>query len=317
MKEKYPRRYIDEHEVERGYYVYVHLCKKTRLVFYVGKGHTGRAWSKNRNYIWHEYVEKLPEGYEVQLLHKDLTEIESFELEKEEIAKNGGAAAVGGTLLNWMPRSNMDGDLGPAAVVGIRWEADEQMKEQIAAYNAVRRFQLLSPERKEAAERLKESVMASYSQIAQIYNACRDRHEESPDYLQTARDINSFIFTLDRRFAKKKISYAAFCKETEDQVKQLEYNFEEIEEIGAYRALLADNLESVKKWFSQFEIPGNKESAQKAKKDVLDQQFLAEHGVERSSDEGQDIIMEKLLALREELKRFSDTNESIGFIHMD
>lgn len=311
MKDKYPKRYVDEHDVERGYYVYAHLCKQTRRVFYVGKGHTGRAWSTNRPDRWHEYVQKLPEGYEVQLLHEDLTEVESFELEKEEIAKNGGAAAVGGTLLNWLPESTMDGDIGPAAVVGFQGEPSEQRREQIAAYNAVRRFQQLSPrERKEAAERLKESAMASYSQIAQIYSDYLDRNEESPSYLQWARDINSEIFTLARRLANKKMRYEAFCEETEDQVEQLESNFTEIGEAGAYRGLLADNLEAVKKWFSQFEIPGNKELAQKAEQDVIDRQFLAEHGIERSSDEGKSIIRAELLALLEQVKKPPHLDES-------
>jgi hypothetical protein len=311
MKDKYPRRYIDEHDVERGYYVYAHLCKQTRRVFYVGKGHTGRAWSRHRPDRWHEYVETLPEGYEVQLLHEDLTEVESFELEKEEIAKNGGAAAIGGTLLNWLPESTMDGDIGPAAVVGLQWELSDQRKEQIAAYNAVRQFQQLSPrERKEAAERLKESATASYSQIAHIYSDYFDRNEESPSYLQWARDINSEIFTLAHRLASKKMRYEAFCEATEDQVEQLESNFNDIGETSAYRGLLADNLESVKKWFSQFEIPGNKESAQKAEQDLIDQQFFAEHGVERTSEEGRSIIKTQLLALLEQVKGLSDLNAS-------
>jgi hypothetical protein len=302
MKSKYPKRYIDEHDVERGYYVYAHRCKKTRCIFYVGKGHTGRAWSTNRPVAWHEYVERLPEGYEVQLLHQDLTEVESFQFEKDEIAKNGGAAAVGGTLLNWLPESTMEGDLGPAAVIGLQWKLSEQQKEQLAAYESVRKYRPLSPsERKEAAERLREAAGASYLQIADLYSGCLDRNEEYPDYLSSARDINSEIFTLARRLANKKMRYDAFCQETGDQVGQLESNLNEVGEAGKYRDLLAKNLCSVKKWFSQFEIPGNKEAAEKASQDVIDRQFLAEHGVERSSEEGKQIIRAERQELLDEL----------------
>jgi len=302
MKSKYPKRYIDEHDVERGYYVYAHLCKNTRRVFYVGKGHTGRAWSTNRPDAWHEYVERLPEGYEVQLLHEDLTEVESFPLEKEEIAKNGGAAAVGGTLLNWLPESTMEGDLGPAAIIGLQWELSEQQKEQLAAYEAVRKYCPLSPsERKVAAERLPEVAGSSYSQIADLYSGYLDRHEEYPDYLCSARDINSEIFTLARRLANKKMRYEAFCQEAGNQVEQLESNLSEVGETSKYRDLLANNLDSVKKWYSQFEIPGNKEAAEKARQDVIERQFIAEHGVARSSEEGKQIIRAELQKLLDEL----------------
>lgn len=315
MKPKYPQRYIDEHDVERGYYVYAHLCKETRRVFYVGKGHTGRAWSSNRPAAWQEYVATLPQGYEVQLLHRDLTEVESFQLEKEEIAKNGGAAAVGGTLLNWLPESTMEGDIGPAAVIGLQWEVTDDQKEQIAAYDAVRCFRPLKPqERKAAADQIDEEVLASYSRIADLYSGYLDRNERYPEYLCSARDINSEIFTLARRLARKKMKYEDFCEEVCDQVEQLAWNFEEIPEGGEYRSLLAENLDAVNRWFAQFEIPGNEEAAEKARQNVVDQQFLKTHGVERSSEEGKQIIRTELQKLLDELKRkrTSDETESLA-----
>jgi hypothetical protein len=311
MKHKYPQRYIDEDDVERGYYVYAHLCKMTRRIFYVGKGHTGRAWSTNRPAAWQEYVAGLPEGYEVRLLHRDLTEVESFQLEKEEITKNGGAAAVGGTLLNWLPESTMDGDIGPAAVIGIQWDLSEHEKERLAAYEAVRRFRPLSPsERKNAAERLKDAAEGTYSKIAKLYSGYLDRDEDYPDYLSSARDINTEIFTLARRLEGKKIGYGEFCEATADQVEQLGWNCDEISEGGQYRELIAENLAAVRLWFSQFEIPGNKEAAEKAKQDVIDQQFLAEHGVERSSEEGKRIIRAEIQKVLEDLnKRITSRSE--------
>lgn len=100
---KHTRRYIDDDGVMRGYYVYAHSCRKTGEVFYVGKGYGKRAWSEERSTAWQEKVESLPEGYEVRLLHTDLTDYESKELERSEIANHGGCAAEGGTLTNWLP----------------------------------------------------------------------------------------------------------------------------------------------------------------------------------------------------------------------
>lgn len=311
MKDQYPKRYIDQHDVERGYYVYAHLCKKTGRIFYVGKGHTGRAWSTKRPDRWHEYVESLPEGYEVQLLHQDLTEAESFQLEKEEIAKNGGAAAVGGSLLNWLPESTMDGDIGPAAVIGFQFELNDEQKEQLAAYNAVRAFCELSPqERKAAADRIDDAALASYSQIAELYGGYLDRDEDYPEYLSSARDINSELFTLANRLSNKKMRYRQFCEEAGDQVEQLQSNYDEIEAGGEYRELLAENLEAVKRWFAQFEVPGNKEAAEQAREGVANRQFRDRHGVERSSEEGKRIFVAELQKLLEEVKRLAERTTS-------
>jgi hypothetical protein len=198
-------------------------------------------------------------------------------------------------------------DIGPAAVVGLQWELSDERKVQIAAYNSVRTFKELSPqERKAAAERIDALVDTSYSRICKIYGEYCDRNEESPDCLWSASYINSEVFTLARRLSRKKMKYHQFCKEVADQVKLLEYNYNERDSGDTYQELLADNLASITTWFSQCEIPGNKELAQKAEQDVIEQHFRAEHGVERSSDEGKHIRRTQLLALLEQVKKLPD-----------
>lgn len=69
-------------------YVYGHYRKDTGELFYVGKGTGRRAWSKRgRNGYWHNVVNTY--GYEVKIIHDNLTEEDAFDKEKELIAEVG------------------------------------------------------------------------------------------------------------------------------------------------------------------------------------------------------------------------------------
>lgn len=68
------------------YYVYVHRRASDNLPFYVGKGKGRRAWQitgKSRNPHWHKVNKK--HGLIVELVFENLTEEESFDLEKNTI----------------------------------------------------------------------------------------------------------------------------------------------------------------------------------------------------------------------------------------
>jgi hypothetical protein len=76
------------------YYVYVHKRKGTNKIFYVGKGTKSKSGinrvesDKNRNIHWHHVVDK-DGGYDYEILHDDLTESESFEIETQLINEIG------------------------------------------------------------------------------------------------------------------------------------------------------------------------------------------------------------------------------------
>lgn len=66
---------------KHDYYVYIHKDKDTGEVFYVGKGRRDRASSKTgRSSAWKE---RSVSGFEVDYLHKDLSECEAIELENK------------------------------------------------------------------------------------------------------------------------------------------------------------------------------------------------------------------------------------------
>lgn len=76
------------------YYVYEHH-DPSGCVFYVGKGAGGRADSRDRHIVWHEYVRRIGGEYSVHVVREGLTEDEALELEDELMHKHGFS------LVNW------------------------------------------------------------------------------------------------------------------------------------------------------------------------------------------------------------------------
>lgn len=72
--------------VVTDFYVYIHRRATDNKVFYVGKGHAGRAWSsKGRNKYWHKIVGK--HGFIVEIALTGIQEWYTLEREIELIAK--------------------------------------------------------------------------------------------------------------------------------------------------------------------------------------------------------------------------------------
>ena len=84
----------------RRSYVYAH-CDSAGKIFYVGKGVDRRAWSTDRDSLWHRYVtEHLQGNYSVQILQDDLTDEDAERLEAAWIAQCDANA-----LINWQNAS--------------------------------------------------------------------------------------------------------------------------------------------------------------------------------------------------------------------
>lgn len=80
------------------FYVYAHLNPVTLTPFYIGKGVGNRIDDiKGRNKFWQNTVDKY--GYNTIKLAEGLTEVESFEIEKQYIERYG-LRINGGTLTN-------------------------------------------------------------------------------------------------------------------------------------------------------------------------------------------------------------------------
>lgn len=82
-------------DVENKFYVYLHKRPSDNCVFYVGKGSGTRAWKVNdRNNKWNNTYRKY--GMLVEILAKDLSEVDAFELESRTISmlKESGTASL-------------------------------------------------------------------------------------------------------------------------------------------------------------------------------------------------------------------------------
>jgi len=93
------------------FYVYIHTRATIGGIFYVGKGHGKRAWSKeSRNQHWHRIVRKY--DYNVIIVEDDLTEQEAFALEMMLIAsinkQNLANMTDGGEGWSWTYHNEKD-----------------------------------------------------------------------------------------------------------------------------------------------------------------------------------------------------------------
>ena len=80
--------------------VYTHIRKDTNEIFYVGIGKTiARSKSKNnRNKYWHNIVNKV--GYDIEIIHNNISWEEACELEKFYIKQYGRKDLGLGLLVN-------------------------------------------------------------------------------------------------------------------------------------------------------------------------------------------------------------------------
>ena len=100
------------------FYVYAHINPVTLVPFYIGKGIGERLNdTQGRNRFWHNTVNKY--GFNATKLVEDLSELESFEVEKQYIKKyelrsNGGILVnltYGGSGGNTISEHNREGFL--------------------------------------------------------------------------------------------------------------------------------------------------------------------------------------------------------------
>lgn len=103
----------------QGFYVYTHHRESTGEIFYVGKGNGKRAWdATGRSRHWRSILKA--HGVLVSILNDQLTEAESFNLEKKTIAYWGRKDLGLGLLINLT-----DGGEGAS---GYKQKEDEKLR---------------------------------------------------------------------------------------------------------------------------------------------------------------------------------------------
>lgn len=271
---KYPELYFDSNDVERGYYVYAHKCRKTNQIFYVGKGKEGRAWNDRRSREWHEHVAKLERGYDVLLLHDDLTEEEAIELERIQIEAQGGPASEGGRLINWIPGEAGHG-FGVAAgfTISLGDEPDEETRRLNAqcqiAYRCARKFKTLTKHEKDnLAAQFDQIVGPATAPVEMLWEEyfAEGRDADFPHVLESCRSHCFWISDLAHQISRRKISSVAFCEQVDDQIDQFESALHEAakkKESPDHLAMCQRAFDAVLAWCTHF-ANGTREDANKA-----------------------------------------------------
>ena len=256
--------YIDSDGVQRGFYVYIHKDRVTGKVFYVGKGHGNRAWvSHADNDKWRERVASLVDGWEVEIVEQDLSEIEAFDLEAEVVEKHGGCEAGGGKLTNFLP----GGENSLSIKIGFHFDDGGLFK----AYDDARVF-------KEFGRDVEENLVKDFNkELDPIRRKVDDLESEAveatdeklEDSLTELASVLGGIRDDARDFLRRRISWKAFALALEDAVDDLEL---EVEESRSYdmrvKPLIKQALKITANFLSAIDSGNRKEADEIARRMV-------------------------------------------------
>jgi hypothetical protein len=186
-------------------------------------------------------------GYEVVLLHEDLTEIESIDLERIEIESNGGAASQGGTLVNWIPGEAGHG-FGVAATVEVslgcvQTEDEKAVNEKcIQASIEARKYRKLSVAQKRNLESgYEDAVREGFEPIEKLYWESLDDDREPSFLIVDAHMTYIEVCTLCRQLKNKKISFEEFCEQVDSQIEGYERTFHKEEKASDLDSAMKDS----------------------------------------------------------------------------
>lgn len=216
--------YVDDNDVQRGYYVYLHKDNATGTVFYVGKGYGDRAWRKDgRNQLWQEHVKSLSDGWCVEIAEDDLSEIEAFEIEADLVERFGGPAALDGALTNWIPGGEEPASVSvdiPLSVLGESFATYDE------AYAQARVFTKLTRQQEgelidwivESFEAIGKERMTAH--IEAIKSGNPPQSHDLEDHIRECQSVAE-----ERK--RKRISWKDFCLNFEEAFEQFEFELED------------------------------------------------------------------------------------------
>ena len=208
--------YIDAEGIRRGYYVYLHRQRSVGTIFYVGKGHGGRAWEKTRRHKkWLEKTAALGDDWEVVIVRDDLSETEAFAAEEELCTQHGGAACDGGPLINRVP-----GGENPVSV-SISVDIGDTLGRWLEAYASFRKFKdLPRKNQEEFIQLLVNNLRPSVTAIEQLEE--NDPSEAVSDCISDLDCIMGTVIDSGKDFLKRRISWQDFAIGLEEAIDDLQ-----------------------------------------------------------------------------------------------
>jgi hypothetical protein len=213
----------DADDVERGYYVYLHLDRATRCPFYVGKGKGRRAYDvEGRHPEWHKKVQSLVDGFGIEIVKNDLSEEEAYDLERELIRKYGRVSDGTGTLLNVTDGGSLD--FGEASVeFGVA--LPPELAEAIRADYEARRYRKLRPEERKS---FSEALVGRMRKLRARYEKAVTEDQET-DFELDVDNLLRQVTNLAEKYARRKVSSKDFGYELEGLYEDTESSLEDAE----------------------------------------------------------------------------------------
>lgn len=213
-------------DVDRDYYVYIHLDNETGVPFYVGRGKGKRAFSKKgRSAAWHERVDSLSKSYSVEIVKDNLTEDESCECEMELIEKYGRLSDKTGTLVNVLEGGN------DILKTTLRVRLPDSLVAKIEENYKSKQYKELKPnQEKDFIEKLRKEMES----FQEAFLALQDDTQSDEDDEMYDLDciIGSAIentISLTNKCLRKKISYKDFAYGIEEGFEDMETDLEDFE----------------------------------------------------------------------------------------
>ena len=149
-----------------NYYVYLHKRAHDGIVFYVGKGTNGRAYSThNRSKHWHNTVNKY--GYVIEFVCVGIQEWYANELEIEQIALYGRCDLGQGSLVNFT-----DGGEGTS---GRKFSKDALLR--IGAASKIRVLSDDSRKKMSSSQKGRKHTSETLAKLTQL-NTVRNQSQE-------------------------------------------------------------------------------------------------------------------------------------------
>ncbi|MBN2132568.1 MAG: hypothetical protein JW741_23910 [Sedimentisphaerales bacterium] len=215
------KTYIDADGVKRGYYVYVHKDRTTGEVFYVGKGSGKRAWATAaRNTKWKERVALLVDGWDVEIVTDDLSELEAFDIERTLVKQYGGCQTEGGSLVNLVP----GGETGLCAE--LAFHLDDREWSQV--YSDARVFKSFSRAKEEEIVQGLETALRSL--LSEIDRLGKEADESADDALRgNVDDLDFFAGSISDHisdFRRRRLSWKDLALAVEELAHDIEYDQE-------------------------------------------------------------------------------------------
>jgi hypothetical protein len=155
--------------MNQNFYVYAHRRNDTGERFYIGKGHSNRAWVKDkRTKQWNDIVSK--HGYTIEILATGLNEDQAFQKESEIVVFHGRLDNGTGILTNVT-----DGGRGISG-----YNHKEEAKEKIA----VNSFNKTDQGKSLIKSRWTNEARANHAEITRQHFLSEERKKKQSDALK-------------------------------------------------------------------------------------------------------------------------------------